>query len=64
MRSFENTTIKFKRLFSIFFSAFIVFLVVIFIAIVADRKLSIGIAIILIIIPIAIRYLVYILARI
>jgi hypothetical protein len=39
-------------------------LVVIFIAIVADRKLSIGIAIILIIIPIAIRYLVYILARI
>ena len=64
MRSFENTTIKFKRLFSIFFSVFIIFLVVIFIAIVADRKLSIGIASILIIIPIAIRYLVYILAKI
>jgi hypothetical protein len=64
MKSFANTTIKFKRLFSIFFSAFIVLLLVIFIAIIADRNLNIGIAIILIVIPIAIRYFVYRLARI
>jgi hypothetical protein len=39
-------------------------LLVVFIAIIADRNLNIGIAIILIVIPIAIRYFVYRLARI
>lgn len=56
--------IDFKRLFGILFTTFILFYVVIFTVVVITERLSIIAASILIIIPLAIRYVLYTLTNI
>lgn len=60
----QNTPPKFKQLFGIFFSVFTILLVAVFIVIIVARNLGIITAIVLIVIPVAIRYIVYKLTRI
>ena len=58
------TQINFRRLFGILFTTFIFVIVFIFTIIAIAEKLTIASASILIIIPLAIRYAVYILTKI
>jgi hypothetical protein len=56
--------INFKKLFGILFTAFIIIIVLIFLLVSISQKASIVITVILILIPLAIRYIFYKLTKV
>ena len=56
--------VNFKKLFGMLFTAFIIIIVLIFILVSISQKASISTTIILIIVPLAIRYIFYKLANV
>jgi len=51
--------INFKRLFGVLFTVFIIIIVLVFMLIAISEKLSIGTAVVLVVTPLAIRYVFY-----
>ena len=56
--------VNFKKLFGILFTAFIVIIVLLFFLVSVSQKASIATTIILVVVPLAIRYIIYKLANI
>jgi hypothetical protein len=56
--------VNFKKLFGMLFTAFIIIIVLLFLLVSISQKASIAITVILIIVPLAIRYIFYKLANV
>jgi hypothetical protein len=56
---YNMSQVNFKKLFGILFTSFIIIIVLIFLLVSISEKVSIATAIILVVVPLAIRYIIY-----